>query len=227
MTLTPELQQIYLQAFNHCMDTIESVPSSSEGGPANPLVIKPPVGYFESGLKVMYFGQESNGWEGPYIQSSGIGHLLGVYDEFVKPGRYGGHFWNAIWRFQDAFKEADPSSSFLYNNLIKIGKEDSKGRPCKKVLDWQEPWFDVIRQEVRLLKPDVVIFFSGPRYDDIIERVFGSVELSAVGGYSIRQVACVHSDILPARAFRTYHPGYLWRFGLSSVRDAILQAVRQ
>jgi hypothetical protein len=96
------------------------------------------------------------------------------------------------------------------------------------VLSWQEPWIDVIKKEISVFEPDVVIFFTGPNYDDIMKDVFGPLALSPVhDDFSVRQLARVESESLPTLSFRTYHPNYLWRFGFQGVHDAILQPINR
>lgn len=223
--MTHILRPLYETALKQCRDTVHLTPESAAGGPTNPLVIAPPKDYAESGLKIMYFGQETNGWEGSFRDGVDLDALLHLYDGFSNNGggfKYGGQFWNALRSFQASFKEYRSDSIFIWNNLVKIGKDWSKGIPPAEVLSWQEPWFEVIRREVDLLRPDVVIFLSGPNYDWVIEHIFGKVDLSSVEDYSTRQLARVHSHLLPSRSFRTYHPGYLWRFDFHGVRDAIM-----
>ena len=218
----------YNVAFEDCMASIESVPNSENGGPANPHLISPPVEYKDSNLKVLYVGQETNGWEGAYKKSKGTDHLLKVYDDFANGGKAfkrGGQFWNAIKFFQNKFLELDSSSQFVWSNLIKVGKDHNKGRPCNTVLDWQKPWDPILKKEIFTFKPDVAIFFSGPNYDGLIKKHFPDIEFIPIGDYNIRELCGLKSKSLPRDSFRTYHPGYLYRFGLYGVHESILKTL--
>ena len=223
------LVPIYEQAFAQSLANYQDVPTSADGGPANPLLISPPENYESSKFKVMFFGQETNGWEGAFKESDGVLPLLGVYDEFVNKGvcrSYGGHFWHAVLRFIAEFTKIDPSTSFTWNNIVKIGKDWSKGTPPDSVIKWQENWFQVIREEVRILSPDVIIFFTGPNYDRFIENVFGPFTLEKIGDHSVRQLARVGSLSLPSTTFRTYHPNFLFRNGFPGYLNDIMAAIR-
>lgn len=192
------------------------VPCSKEGGPANPLLISPPNDYAASTLKVMYFGKETNGYEGSFRESKGVQHLMRIYDAFANQGgarKYGKHFWNAVSKFNSAFSKVDRSISFTWNNVIKVGKDWSMGMPPESVVKWQQNWFRVIRKEIEILKPDIVIFMSGPHYDKFIEGIFGPLTLVKVGSRPERQLARIANCNLPPASFRTYHPNYLWRNG--------------
>lgn len=177
----PELTDIYREHFSECSKTINGIISSGAEPPTNPLLISPPLGYYDSDFKIMYFGQETNCWEGPFPDPKGVDHLLEVYDRFANNGggfRYGGQFWNALKQFNESFSKLHTSPSFTYNNIIKIGKHGSKGLPSEPLLRWQKTWFQVVREEVRILTPDLIIFFIGPRYMRFLEEAFGPIEFS-------------------------------------------------
>ncbi|MFM2199903.1 MAG: hypothetical protein RLZZ505_3335 [Verrucomicrobiota bacterium] len=227
-----ELYQIYQSALDSCIANISEIPGPGDGGPAFPLTIQPPVGYEEAKLKVMYFGQETNGWKDNssdhFNVNLNLEQLLIIYNAFANTHKcfgYGGQFWNAVRRFQRDFSSVEPNCHFIYNNIIKIGKAHSKGRPPTAVLEWQKDWFNLIREEIRILNPDVVIFFSGPNYDHLISRIFDDVNFDKVGEYKTRKLARISSSFLPRHTFRTYHPNYLWRVGLQGVLDTIKMEV--
>jgi hypothetical protein len=224
MTKEETLYKLYEEAFNICMSNIDSVPESKDGGPANPLLIQPSKEYFKSDYKVMYVGQETNGYEGPYRDSKGVSHLLNVYDLFANKGgcfKRGGQFWNAVKAFQMKFSENNSNTEFVWNNIVKIGKDWSKGIPPRTVLDWQAPWFDLFRKELEILNPDRVIFFTGPNYDNMIKKAFTDATFIEVEGFKPRELALVKSKDLPNRTYRTYHPGFLYRFGFNRVLNVI------
>ena len=52
--MTQKLNQLYSCAMEICTSNIADVPSSENGGPANPLLIELPVNYYSSHCKVMY-----------------------------------------------------------------------------------------------------------------------------------------------------------------------------
>ena len=220
---------IYERAISEGLAEYNGVPTSSGGGPANPLLISAPPKYDESKLKVMYFGQETNGYENSSFGTESVHHLLAVYDSFANKGgskKYRGHFWNGIHHFNAAFSEIEPSFAFTSNNLVKVGKCDSKGTPPENVLEWQKNWSHVIREEIRILKPDVIILFTGPRYDRFIERHFGPFDLSQVSHRPTRQLARLKCDGLPPQTYRTYHPNYLWRNGFKHYLREVVGEVK-
>jgi hypothetical protein len=179
----------------------------------------------------MVFGQETNDWESRFPHRGGVRHLLDTYREFFISGycyKRGGQFWNGVSRLRGAMCDRRSSSSavgLIWNNLIKIGRAGEKGAPGESVLSWQDRWFDVVSFEVQALKPDVLVFFTGPNYDRWISRIFGDVTFEAVSDRPERQLARVKAKGLPFNAIRTYHPNYLWRNDFYSYLDDMMLAL--
>jgi hypothetical protein len=77
-----------------------------------------------------------------------------------------------------------------------------RGRPSADV-EATMAALKLLEHEVAVTRPDAVIFFTGPRYDDRLKATFPDASLEDVGGGTAR----IHG--LPFRAVRTYHPKYL------------------
>ena len=70
----------------------------------------------------------------------------------------------------------------------------------------------LLAAEIAALKPDVVIFFTGPHYDGELHNAFPDLDLGPLWrGIASREMASAHSKSLPPCAVRTYHPSYLQR----------------
>lgn len=131
---------------------------------ANPLLlyINDEEQYVHADIKIMFFGQETNSWEGELGKKS-IEELLKTYSDFFGQGkcfRYGGPFWNTVKDYMNTIKQLNPNKSvgYVWNNILKIGKETSKGKPNNTFIDIQKEKFPVIKEEINILKPDIVIF---------------------------------------------------------------------
>lgn len=201
--------------------------------PANPLLLKITDEYHIADLKIMFFGQETNGWWGDYLIEGGVDRLQEEYSNFFVDRycyTYGGQFWNGIKkledRLQDKAEEANKSVSLLWNNIVKIGKTTGKGLPSKEIIDWQEGFFRLIRLEVGMLKPDIVFFFTGPNYDSFVSKTFpDAVFQKGLENRTQRQIAKIKSVHLPKRTVRTYHPNYLWRNDFYGYLDDLFSLV--
>lgn len=200
---------------------------------ANPLLIDVPKSYFDADCKVMIFGQETNGWEGAFPHKKGVAHILKTYSDFYNSDHcysYGGQFWNGVSKFRDAMAEklrpSGKTLSIVWNNLIKIGKAEGKGAPSEDALLWGDKWFDVISHEMEVLKPNIVVFFTGPNYDKYISRIFNGATFECIADRNERQLARVKSSMLPVDSIRTYHPNYLWRNDFYGYLNDIIGAIK-
>ncbi|MCA1033089.1 MULTISPECIES: uracil-DNA glycosylase family protein [Bacillus] len=209
--------------------------SSLEGNNlSNPLLLKinDEEQYQKADLKVMFLGQETNTWEGS-LGSKSIEELLGTYSRFFGEGkcfRYGGPFWNTVKDYTGDIKEAYPDKrvEIVWNNLIKLGKENSKGAPKKSLVAIQKEAFPVIREELEILKPDVVLFFTGPRYDQYLKAEWPNLTYHPLAHEPAGKLARLKGGSLHPQAFRTYHPNYLYRAGkpfYNSVKKSIISSI--
>lgn len=182
--------------------------------PTNPLLIRidDEEKYKSSDLKIMFFGQETNDWEGSCGKD--IDHLLGIYQKFMreaKEGKHGGPFWNTVRNYTKSVQLKNPRKKidYIWNNILKVGRADAKGTPSPEIIKLQHDYFPVIKAEIELLKPDVVVFFTGPYYDQHIKHEFPDAEFAKIENIKEQEICAIHSTNLPSRTFRSYHPQYL------------------
>jgi hypothetical protein len=231
-SLNEQLNALYAGKWGAISEALHEEAQDGKVTPTNPLLLH--VGneavWQNAALRVMVFGQETNDWEKHPDKS--IKHLCGVYDGFYNKGacyHYGVHFWNGIKHFKETLAEKNPNKqiAYLWNNIIKIGKAGEKGRPPKDIYAQEHLHFHVIPEEVNILQPNVLLFFTGPNYDDVIRDNFGKVGYTAVPPFGERQLARLSIPALPgiASAFRTYHPHYLWQHGINSYFKAMVEGI--
>ena len=178
--------------------------------------------YYSSDIKVMIFGQETNGWFDDDDRYIGLEGMQDAYMSFYKganfdpkkkhKGQFKNGFNHIVSSLYDNYQERN--IEFVWNNIIKRGKKNGKGRPPEKVYLLERDYFDVVKEEIDILKPDVIIFFTGPYYDKYIANVFEHVNknesFKEVPGFKKRQLAKI-KGINTKIAIRTYHPNYLYR----------------
>lgn len=204
--------------------------------PTNLLCLNIPDKYLSSDIKLMVFGQETNDWDGEYrgvdkfnSVADRADWLKGIYDGFFTSKycfSYGGQFWNGVSKLVNSIEDQTGKTvGLLWNNIVKIGKNGDKGRPEDSIIDWQKPALDFIIDEIKTAQPDIVIFFTGPNYDDLLQVVFEDITFNSISTRSTRELSIVTSDSLPLRSIRTYHPNFLWRNGFDGYLDDILAVV--
>jgi len=147
---------------------------------AFPLLIKVSDQYVNSDIKVMIVGQETDKWYGRLNDNErSIETLMDGYHNYlfkISPNgkaRTSRPFWNMknFEYFESKFKIEGKSVSFIWNNISKIGNHGS-GRPAADIRRLEKSHFNVIKSEVEIVKPDIIIFTTGSR-DGYIKDHFG------------------------------------------------------
>lgn len=205
--------------------------------PTNPylLHVKNEEKWKNADIRLMVLGQETNSWY-DNLTDNDITSIVGKYKEFVDSGycwQYGGPFWNGVKRFETLLNNKFPnlSTSSIYNNVVKTGKakgqngKEGKGLPPDYIYDEEKKLFPVIRKEIAILKPNLVLFLSGPNRDFALDSSFGELNKSSLNNYSYRQL--IKIDLPDVEyAFRTYHPNYLWRNNINGYFNSILDEIK-
>jgi hypothetical protein len=195
-------------------------------------------GYSAASVRLLIVGQQTQSWFGEWKDTKGkppaeaVRELLKRYHEFdLGEEIRGTPFWHCSHKLYRLLNPTGPENGFLYSNLIKMDGWNEKkrqwGYPGWQTEELLNNWFDVLVSEVKLAEPDVVVFFTGHRYDECIQRIFLGAQFSTTAppGFGPNWLSIVKHDKLPQHSYRTYHPGYLNRQGRHR-RDAILEAIR-
>lgn len=176
-------------------------------------------------IRLMVFGQETNNWYDEFHND--IPSIIECYDSFFSNDKcwgYGGQFWNGVGRFIELLqtKYSNKKISLIWNNIVKIGKYAEKGFPPNYIYEIERKYFSVIKEEIEVINPTIVLFLTGPYYDSVITDNFGKLTYSKLSDeFSEREIAKVSLTGTPF-AYRTYHPNYLWRNGINKYFDTII-----
>lgn len=217
VSINEQLKAIYEIHYEELLHEFkDSTGNKEEEKPTNPLLINidDEEKYLASDLKIMFFGQETNDWEGTC--GKGIDHLLDTYRIYLKEVKDNQHhrtFWKMVRDYVKSVQQKDLNMKidYIWNNILKVGRAEGMGKPHPKTVELQQEYFPVIKAELEILKPDVVVFFTGPYYDEYIKYEFPGAEYINIQNMKEREICVIDSEYLPARTFRTYHPGYLAR----------------
>ncbi|WP_438317246.1 hypothetical protein [Sporosarcina sp. FA9] len=195
-------------------DAVNSLPIDLR--PTHPLLIMLPdeVGYHNAEVKLMIVGQETNDWEG-MIGRHTVGELQEVYKSFVIENDYSrkSTFWRYMRSWSNLIEEATPNSavSVVWNNIHKLGRVGAKGKANEEIREIQKKHFAVFEEELKVLKPDIVLFFTGPNCDDALKCYLPGIEFRKIDEGTEKQIVQCEHKSLPKLTYRTYHPGYLNR----------------
>jgi hypothetical protein len=212
--INQNLKQLYSRHYPCLPQELESFNSGVSGKEqaTNPLLLQIDDAWVNADLKIMFFGKETTGWwnnnssDCQTIQT--IDELCGLYSNFYLSGNCLkgkiGVFWQGIKKIQDAFPNIQ--IGYLWNNLLKIGK-CARGTPNDKIIEITKQYFNVLEEEIEILKPDIVVFFTG-NYDAYIKEFLGDVKIEQVAGFEEKEFCKMKITNIPL-SVRTYHPNYL------------------
>lgn len=184
--------------------------------------------YTKADVKVMIFGQEPHGW----VKTEDLGDSQRAYESFFEENYVvtaQGGFWshdkiapgNHFFRWgcnammgagieEQILKPYYPTKrvAMLWNNISKLSTID--GGPVDTdthVIERQ--YIHVIPQEVKILRPDIVVFLTGPGensyYRYILENFNLTDEPSPIGNIPAHDLVKLPLDGVKL-AYKTYHP---------------------
>jgi hypothetical protein len=221
------LQKLYL-AFQEAAKLSKRLATKA----SPPLLLVPHERWTSAHVKVLVVGQETRRWVYDPNDIGEAGDPIKTFRDFVQAehgvdamcslyrwyalGRVhpklNSPFWRGFRAIDSAVNHARDAA--LWTNIFKVNVNGSVMRNCRtaEISALQRAQKGLLREEIQILGPDVVVFFSGPRYDSALRFEFPDMELSALSRRrSPAVVAVVRAAGLPPRTIRTYHPEYLQR----------------
>lgn len=208
-----------------------------------PYLIQVTDHYINASKRVMICGQETQGWGGECgtPDKASVKKLQYIYNYVVnhdnhggpilkpgllinpKPGtRFSPPYWNFAWNLMNT----NPDAGFVFQNVVKVGKYSQAG--CdNNIYELTKQYFPVWQEELKILKPDIIIFLTG-NYDWRIRQVVGEFQFTPVDGDTFLDELHFENKAIP-RAFRTNHPAYLQRkhrfFSVANILSRIINTL--
>ena len=197
-----------------------------------PLLVYPHTRWHTAKVRLLIVGQETLTWRYDPAETGGPGEPILNFSHFVAApegveamwelyrcyalGRHKPKMNSAFWR---GFRALDSAvngkvDSALWTNLFKVNVQGSVMRNCKRaeIARLHTAQQGLLRFEIEVLRPDVVVFFTGPRYDRAICQEFPDADFEPVGrSFPASSLAFVRARGLPVKTVRTFHPEYLQR----------------
>jgi len=191
-----------------------------------PLLIKVDKEYQNSDIRVMIIGQETDGWCGVLeehkkeiasVQDTYFNYLYNSTDKNRRP------FWNRknFKYFQEELtKKLSPKNiSFIWNNVSKIGK-NNRGKPTIKIEELEKQYFNVFEDELKILKPNIIIFTTGNRKIPVKHEKLQPIKEKPVAEIKFEN----YENII---AVRTYHPNAQIKGGKRKFKEDIVNLIIQ
>ena len=210
-----EQNQALLKLYNSKSEVIKEIEAVSKERLAL-LLSAVPQNYQKAQYKIMVIGQELNGGFG-IKEEPRISMLDNLKAQSKKPiKRNFSKFANFSVKFCKSMNKInrDISSYFIWAEIRKFSYWKSpkdKSRKPKKPLSEEvqniiDKKFNILKDEIKIINPDIVLFLTGHDYDCYIKTQLEGVDFKAVKGYKENQFARVEHEVLPEKSFRIYHP---------------------
>ena len=229
MSINHQLAQLYS---THWGDLIKHGEQLCPLIQTNPMLLKFDESAFTSASKrILISGQETWGWDefGTSVEDGMAGYFRFFIERQFYPGYWKSAFWKAFRYFEEEFSRlfGKDNCTFIYQNLSKVGRNDDKTGVTAEIRQLERDHFPVLRDEMAILKPDIVLFLSGPNRDDDIRFHFPDVQFSMAGTESnLRRLAWLSSRDLPVASLRLYHPSY-YRAWTNEYRSSVVGLISQ
>lgn len=230
--MNQRLQELYKSKWESLCTAMQPLLADEtlEAKPACPLLlsIDDEADFKNADIRVIFYGQETFGWNDTF--NNEMQSTINYYNQFFNEGEWkqrAGAFWNGVARFMDLLQKKYPDKKirFIWNNVVKIGKAYDKGYPPDEIYETELKHFPVFKEELKIIQPTIVVFFTGPYYDSVIDDKFGKRSYTYLSpDFEARQLASVAISGVPF-AFRTYHPNYLWRNDIDSYFQPIIEKI--
>lgn len=235
MDAKDKLRVLYRTNWPVLCDALRPIVDNSELSikPTNPLLLWPckeDTEYDDADIRVMIFGQETNDWGGVFNPDAAVNEeverILEIYNSFYNfEFNYVSQFWNGYKLFMRMLNDKFPDKTIRYawNNIVKIGKAKEKNCPPSYIYEEELKHFNIVKDEVEILKPHVILFLTGPDYDTKIADKFPEAKITSF----VDDIARVDIPNV-GYAYRTYHPNYSYHQGkgyLESLFEQIIETI--
>jgi len=217
--MNEELKKLYSNKWN------DLITNSKDTDATYPLLIKVNEEYQNADIKVMIVGQETDGWCGlleehkkniDSVQKTYFNYLYKSKDKYKRP------FWNRknFKYFQEELTNifSTKKVALIWNNVSKIGK-NSRGKPSAKIENLEKQYFDIFEEELKILKPNIIIFTTGNRRIPIEHHKIKNTKEEPVAQIEFKK----YPDIV---AVRTYHPNAQIKGGKKKFKKDILEIIK-
>lgn len=220
MSVNKQLENLYNKHWKNTLNLkIKEFPDLKI---SNPLLIKVnEKEYYKAGVKIMIFGQETYGWwEGGFGDKS-VDELMTQYDRYLHNNlenmrrKSTRKFWQGFTYFEENIHQLYNiiNPYFIWNNIVKVGKYNDQGM-TDDIRKFENKYFSTIKEEIEILKPDIVIFLTGPNRDSDILHNFPDAKLDDCGypkyiedkSTKYKTAYKISHKLLPLKSVRLYHP---------------------
>lgn len=232
IAINKQLEHLYSEHFDQFRKELLIL---GKEGSSCPLLLKIDEERWKSAdVKIMIFGQETRRWRLDH-QENNIQNLMNEYYSYYYKKKYNKARSMAFFKGFDRVKKCiqqyyeyqNDDIEILWNNINKVGKYSGTGviDATRKI---EREYFNVIAKEIDILKPKLIIFFTGPNRDGDIRFNFNisdeNIKCKRTAPYrqNLKGGKYALIDVNGVKAVRLYHPA---SFGMCT-NEYLEQAIK-
>lgn len=164
--------------------------------------------YLNSDYKILFLGREPNGWLGDLYLD--VSHCINEYKNFelCENGNYT-VFWQYMYDFKNILMpETIGKKNFLWSNTSKFAKAVEGSAISMENFKLFSDNFRVLKKEIEITNPDVILFFTGENWDEKIQYQFDENIIFHQVNKDIekKELARLSSNSFPYHTYRVPHP---------------------
>ncbi|GAA4301769.1 hypothetical protein GCM10023183_13150 [Nibribacter koreensis] len=125
---------------------------------------------------------------------------------------YRGPFWNEFKRIRREVNKTH-NSFFIWNNINKIGRI-GKGN-VQQINKLQFKYFNIVKDELKILKPRVLVFLTGDDYDHFIRKNIEDFSECKID--DCLSELKFSNEFAHLKAYKTFHPNALYHKGKNRI----------
>jgi hypothetical protein len=184
-------------------------------GVSAPLLMQVFEEYVRIPRKVLFVGQETHGWghvsKQPTVellQSWYVDFALGKHADY-RNGKKARYLRSPFWNFcRSCFQrlntnESRQTNGFLWTNISKF--DCNSTTPNADLQERNRLGFELLKQELAIVQPEVVVFLTGTKYDPWLDQLF-TLKREPVLDEGLLNVLHDSTGVLPQLSFQTKHP---------------------
>jgi len=217
------LYQIYLETLFSDKALEEMIENFSISSPQFLDAATPRGNYIDSEFKVVLVGKETNGWfNANERKEEGLTQINKQFEKYIHSLKklysrhnIGANYRSPIYLFIDILFERLAEFKKAGILLTELLRHDHYGSRLPNEIIAKVAFDNnfIFRKELEILKPDALIFLTGPTYDRHINMTYPSAIFHELEGYSLNQVSVIENIPNIKKAVRIYHPDYHNRLG--------------
>lgn len=185
---------------------------------SSPLLMHVFPEYAAVNKKILFVGQETHGWyqmsikfTAAELQDKYEGFNLGKTADY-RDGKPFRNLKSPFWNFSRSLfckingKEPDvtrKTNGFLWTNISKFDCKSTT--PDIELQAKNVAGFHLLKAEIEILEPDMVVFLTGTKYDGWIDSVFNPIRVDILPDGFLKRLS-VSDGSLPELTFQTKHP---------------------